>query len=245
MLSIAAFCAPARTTLRETESGAHYDTEEDPRSVAPAKLCSEAGRSSPVCTFLRGSALTFAVAPPRSGEHDADAAVCRNPQGRLPRHEQRSLGCGSGSMSAPFNGVSCGSLRPFPLHAHASPSPGRPRHGQRSLGCGSGSMSAPFYGVSCGSLRPFPLHATRVRVRSACPRGLLCRSACQGEWPLAAPRFACALADRRASERAQGSERCAASGSHCRGSACGGAIPESHRRGHAGLNQRFPNGRVP
>jgi hypothetical protein len=28
MLSNAAFCAPARTTLRETESGAHYEAEE-------------------------------------------------------------------------------------------------------------------------------------------------------------------------------------------------------------------------
>jgi hypothetical protein len=37
--------------------------------------------------------------------------------GRLPRHGQRSLGCGSGSNSAPFHNVSCGSLRPFPLHA--------------------------------------------------------------------------------------------------------------------------------
>ncbi len=37
--------------------------------------------------------------------------------GRLPRHGQRSLGCGSGSMSAPFYDVSCGSLRPFPHHA--------------------------------------------------------------------------------------------------------------------------------
>jgi hypothetical protein len=110
--------------------------------------------------------------------------------GRLPRHGQRSLGCGSGSMSAPLNSVSCGSLRPFPLHAHASPSPGRPRHGQRSLGCGSGSNSAPFHNVSCGSLRPFPLHATRVRVRGAFLGDLLCRSACEGGQPLAAPRFA-------------------------------------------------------
>jgi hypothetical protein len=37
--------------------------------------------------------------------------------GGLPRHGQRSLGCGSGSTSAPFQNVSCGSLRPFPLHA--------------------------------------------------------------------------------------------------------------------------------
>ena len=71
-------------------------------------------------------------------------------------------------------------------------------------------MSAPFHNVSCSSLRSFPLHAARVR--GAFPGGLLCRSACQGEWPLTAPRFACALADRRASERAQGSERSAASG---------------------------------
>jgi len=39
-----------------------YEAEEDPRSVAPAKLCSEAGRNSPVCTCLRGPALAFAVA---------------------------------------------------------------------------------------------------------------------------------------------------------------------------------------
>ena len=116
--------------------------------------------------------------------------------GRLPRHGQRSLGCGSGSMSAPFCNVSCGSLRPFPLHAHASPSPGR------------------FSG------------------------NLLCRSACEGGQPFAAPRFACVLADRRASERAQGSERNAASGSHCRGSACGGATPKSQRRALEGLNQK-------
>ncbi len=37
--------------------------------------------------------------------------------GRLPRHGQRSLGCGSGSNSAPFYGDSCSSLRPFPHHA--------------------------------------------------------------------------------------------------------------------------------
>jgi len=65
-----------------------------------------------------------------------------------------------------------------------------PRHGQRSLGCGSGSMSAPFHNVSCGSLRPFPLHAARVRVRGAFPGDLLCRSACEGGQPFAAPRFA-------------------------------------------------------
>jgi hypothetical protein len=61
MLSNVAFCAPARTTLRETESGAHYDTEEGPRSVAPAKLCSGAGRKL-AGLRLRGPALTFAVA---------------------------------------------------------------------------------------------------------------------------------------------------------------------------------------
>ena len=51
-------------------------------------------------------------------------------------------------MSAPFHNVSCGSLRPSPLHAHASPSPGR------------------FSG------------------------DLLCRLACEGGEPFAAPRFA-------------------------------------------------------
>jgi hypothetical protein len=65
-----------------------------------------------------------------------------------------------------------------------------PRHGQRSLGCGSGSMGAPFNDFSCGSLRPFPLHAARVRVRGAFPGDLLCRSACEGGQPFAAPRFA-------------------------------------------------------
>ena len=89
MLSNAAFCAPARTTLRETESGAHYDAEEGPRSVAPAKLCSGAGRGL-VGLRLHGPALASAVAPPRFGVHDADAAFCRNPEGRLPRHGQRS-----------------------------------------------------------------------------------------------------------------------------------------------------------
>jgi hypothetical protein len=68
--------------------------------------------------------------------------------GRLPRHGQRSLGCGSGSMSAPFNGVSCGSFAPLPAPRCARPSPGR------------------FSG------------------------DLLCRSACEGGQPLAAPRFA-------------------------------------------------------
>ena len=101
---------------RESESGAHYDTEEGPRSVAPAKLCSGAGRGL-AGLRLHGPALASAVVPPRFGEHDADAAVCRNPKGQLPRHGQRSLGCGSGSMSAPFYGVSCSSLRPFPHHA--------------------------------------------------------------------------------------------------------------------------------
>jgi hypothetical protein len=47
-----------------------------------------------------------------------------------------------------------------------------------------------------------------TRMGQGFPGGLLCRSACQGEWPLAASRFA-----------------------H--------SIPESRRRGHAGLNQRF------
>src|SRR5712691_7490389 len=60
MLSNAAFCAPDRTTLRETESGAHYEAEEGPCSVAPAKLCSGAGRGSPDC----GCAVQRS--PPRS-----------------------------------------------------------------------------------------------------------------------------------------------------------------------------------
>ncbi|MGH8754774.1 MAG: hypothetical protein ACREU0_02910, partial [Burkholderiales bacterium] len=70
------------------------EAEEDPRSVAPAKLCSGAGHSSPSCTCLRGPALASTVArpeAPRSGEHDADAAFCCNPEGRgLPRHGQQS-----------------------------------------------------------------------------------------------------------------------------------------------------------
>ena len=77
-----------------------------------------------------------------------------------------------------------------------------PRHGQRSLGCGSGSMSAPFYNVSCGSLRPFPHHAARDRVRGAFPGGLLCRSAYQGVWLLAAPRFAHPIPESRRRNRA-------------------------------------------
>ncbi|MGH8755541.1 MAG: hypothetical protein ACREU0_06915, partial [Burkholderiales bacterium] len=72
--------------------------------MAPAELCSGAGRKL-AGLRLRGPALASTVArpeAPRFGEHDADAAFCRNPEGRLPRHGQRSLGCGSGSMSAPF-----------------------------------------------------------------------------------------------------------------------------------------------
>ena len=62
-------------------------------------------------------------------------------------------------------------------------------------------MSAPFYGVSCGSFRPFPHHAARDRVRGAFPGGLLCRSACQGWWPLAAPRFAHPIPESRRRNR--------------------------------------------
>jgi hypothetical protein len=79
MLLNAAFCAPARTTLRETESGAHYDTEE---------------------------------------RNDADTGFCRNPKGR------------------------------------------------------------------------------------DFPGGLLCRSACQGVWPLAAPHFAHPIPESRRRNRA-------------------------------------------
>jgi len=75
---------------------------------------------------------------------------CRNPQGRLPRHGQRSLGCGSGSMSAPFYNVSCGSLRPFPHHARARPSPGRlSGRSALSLGLPRGVT------IGCTSLRAF------------------------------------------------------------------------------------------
>ena len=73
MLSNAAFCAPARTTLRETESGAHYDTEEGPRSIRTCEAVQ-----------WRANPLAFAVAraeAPRFGEHDADAAFYRNPDG--------------------------------------------------------------------------------------------------------------------------------------------------------------------
>jgi len=84
-------------------------------------------------------------------------------------------------------------------------------------------------------------HFAATRRDGARLGSLLCRSAREGGQPFAAPRFACALADRRAWERAQGSERGAASGSHCRGSACGGATPESQRRALAVLNQRFPS----
>jgi hypothetical protein len=55
---------------------------------------------------------------PRIHPHFASNAI----RGGL---NQRFLKCGSGSMSAPLHNVSCGSLRPFPLHAYASPSPGR------------------------------------------------------------------------------------------------------------------------
>ena len=67
----------------------------------------------PSCSLSTRSATTQAP-------HCAETRM-----GRLLRHGQRSLGCGSGSMSVPFYDVSCGSLRPFPLHARASPSPGR------------------------------------------------------------------------------------------------------------------------
>jgi hypothetical protein len=85
---------------------------------------------------------------PRFGEHDADAAFYRNPQGRLPRHGQRSLGCGSGSTSAPFLRYFLRQLAPLSAPRYARPSPGR--------------FSS----------------------------GLLCRSACEGGQPFAAPRFA-------------------------------------------------------
>ena len=132
----------------------------------------------------------------------------------------------------------------------------------RRPACGSSrTSSAPCYQTQSSAPLPAPRCARPSPGRTTKPRSatmqtahfaatrrdgarlgsLLCRSACQGGQPFAAPRFACALADRRASERAQGSERSAASGSHCRGSACGGAIPESHRRNSVGLNQRFPN----
>ena len=62
-------------------------------------------------------------------------------------------------------------------------------------------MSASFYNVSCGSLRPFPHHAARDRVRGAFPGGLHCRSACQGVWPLAAPRFAHPILESRRRNR--------------------------------------------
>jgi hypothetical protein len=43
----------------------------------------------------------------------AGALFGRNPQGRrLPRHGKRSLGCGSGSMSAPFNDMYAAACAP-------------------------------------------------------------------------------------------------------------------------------------
>ncbi|MGH8715398.1 MAG: hypothetical protein ACREUI_01480 [Burkholderiales bacterium] len=53
-----------------------YEAEEDPRSVAPAKLCSEAGHSSPACTCLRGPALASTVARP---ELHAPASTTQTP----------------------------------------------------------------------------------------------------------------------------------------------------------------------
>jgi len=52
-----------------------YDTEEGPRSVAPAKLCSGAGRKL-AGLRLRGPALTFAVA--RTELH-ASASTTQSP----------------------------------------------------------------------------------------------------------------------------------------------------------------------
>jgi hypothetical protein len=65
---------------RDEALGLDYD--EDPRSVAPAKLCSQAGYSSPFCAGLGGPALASTVArhdAPRSGEHDAHVTFYRNP----------------------------------------------------------------------------------------------------------------------------------------------------------------------
>jgi hypothetical protein len=70
--------------------------------------------------------------------------------GRLPRHGQRSLGCGSGSMSAPFHNASCGSLRPFPLHAARVRVRGAFPYGSAlSLGLPRGVA------IGCTSLRAF------------------------------------------------------------------------------------------
>ena len=44
-------------------------------------------------------------------------------------------------------------------------------------------------------------HFTAIRRDGACPGGLLCRSACQGEWPLAAPRFAHPIPESRRRNR--------------------------------------------
>ena len=68
--------------------------------------------------------------------------------GRLPRHGQRSLGCGSGSMSAPFYGVSCSSLRPFPLHAARVRVRGAFPGGLLCLSACQGSLA-----IGCASLR--------------------------------------------------------------------------------------------
>src|SRR5712691_13347029 len=94
------------------------------------------------------------------------------------------------ATKVPSRSLSTRSATTQALHCAETRTGRLPRHGQRSLGCGSGSNSAPFYGDSCSSLRPFPHHAARDRVRGAFPGDLLCRSACEGGQPFAAPRFA-------------------------------------------------------
>ena len=44
-------------------------------------------------------------------------------------------------------------------------------------------------------------HFSATRRDRACPGGLLCHSACQGEWPLAAPRFAHPIPESRRRNR--------------------------------------------
>src|SRR5713101_2971409 len=161
MLSNAAFCAPARTTLRETESGAHYEAEEGPRSVAPAKLCSGAGRGSPHygCAVQRS--------PPRS---HVPSSTLRRARRRCRILPQPAWDGGRDTVSEAW-GAGAAAIAPrFTMSLAAACAPSRTTLRESESG--------------------------RLSGRSALSLGLSRVVA------LAAPRFACALADRRASERA-------------------------------------------
>ena len=110
--------SPGRTTKpRRTRAASHLRSCAAERAVARRIAVARASAR------LRGR--TYRA--PRFGEHDADAAFCSNPEGRgLPRHGQRSLGCGRGSMSAPVSRCFLRQLAPLPAPRYASPSSGRP-----------------------------------------------------------------------------------------------------------------------